>query len=484
MIDSLLGFFERADVWLCNRRAGLWILGCMFLATRLPFIANGYGIDSDAWRVVYQAFRMSVESHYFPSRLPGYPLFELLNILLLPLGWMGTNLATATVSAIAILVFWRILHLLNANLPLLFTLGMAFTPVFWVNSVTTMDYVWALALLLVSFGSLLRGQVLFASLMLGIAVGFRPTSGVFLLPSLVYLGAYGAVALRGRLEKAFLFISVFAVAAVVAFSPVLLTYGLNVLPALSGRPALLAAGYHGTVEIFGALGFFAVALLAVYVVLTMRKPPQKARAPEQTNFSRAVRAYALTAVAVSIALFMLYPDEGGYLIPAVPFAWLLLAIYIQSSVARRLAFAVVLLVIVSNFIDLRFWSRDEWGSRVLTTPYLGTGLLIEDAQQRQSDMLLASEILTLAQSPKVIVMAGWRMPIARALNEVPSLRSKPTVPPERIVDLLPRAELEGYLAGGYRIYFGPGVRSMSLSVLGYDPSTLANASYFDNHKSR
>lgn len=480
-MNYVLDAFQRTDKSLQNSPLGIWVLGGALLLTRVPFLGNGYGVDADAWRVVYQAFRMTTESRYFASRLPGYPLFELLNIPLLPLGWVYTNLATAIVSVIAILVFWRILLQINAKLPLLFALGMAFTPVIWVNSVTTMDYVWALACILVSFLTLLRGRIIMAALCLGVAVGFRPTSAIFLLPSLVYLWICGETmtrtpSLNNKLPS---FVVTFGIAVLIAFSPVLLTYGLDVLPALSGRPPLLAAGYHGTVEIFGALGFVAMIVLALYVVATWRTSRREIMSSNQVRFAWGVQAYAIVASLSALILFAIFPDEGAYLIPAIPFAWLLLALHVHSPMALRLALIAVLLVTVSNFIDFRFWVRDEWGSRVLTTPYLGAGMLIEDAQQRQSDIQLTSGFLTLAQAPKTVVMAGWRMPIARALNEIPSLRSQPIVPTQRIVDLMPRENVESYLQEGYWIYHGPGVRSMTLSVLGYDLEILGKVTYFD-----
>ncbi len=46
---------------------------------------------------------------YFPSRLPGNPLHELILTPLIPAGWVATNLATALVALAGVWVFARIL---------------------------------------------------------------------------------------------------------------------------------------------------------------------------------------------------------------------------------------------------------------------------------------------------------------------------------------------------------------------------------------
>src|SRR5688572_14936738 len=71
------------------------VLATVFMLTRLPFVNYGHGTDPDAWRVAMTAHHLLETGEYFPSRLPGNPLHELLMTLFVPRGWLATNIATA-----------------------------------------------------------------------------------------------------------------------------------------------------------------------------------------------------------------------------------------------------------------------------------------------------------------------------------------------------------------------------------------------------
>ena len=124
------------------------ILAIVFYLARLPYINEGYGTDPDAWRVVMTAQHLWDKGQYFPSRLPGNPLHEFVVALLLPGGWLLTGFATMTVSLVGVYVFGRILKQLSLPMPGLMTIGFAFTPLLYINSIATMDYMWGLTCLL------------------------------------------------------------------------------------------------------------------------------------------------------------------------------------------------------------------------------------------------------------------------------------------------------------------------------------------------
>src|SRR5688572_13728859 len=73
-------------------------LAVVYFILRLPFLNYGHGTDPDAWRVALTAHYLLDTGKYFPSRLPGNPLHELVTTLFIPGGWIATNLATAAVS--------------------------------------------------------------------------------------------------------------------------------------------------------------------------------------------------------------------------------------------------------------------------------------------------------------------------------------------------------------------------------------------------
>src|SRR5256885_10971067 len=53
-------------------------------ASRLPFLAAGYGTDTDAWKLAFAAREIGTTGHYAPSRLPGYPVQEYASALASP----------------------------------------------------------------------------------------------------------------------------------------------------------------------------------------------------------------------------------------------------------------------------------------------------------------------------------------------------------------------------------------------------------------
>ena len=99
--------------------------------------------------------------------------------------WRGgpwaLNGASAVCSVVAVWSFVACARRLGCRDALLAGLALATTPVFFINSVTAKDYVWALAFI----GSLfcvLDRRPRIAGLLLGLAVGCRLTSAAMVVP--------------------------------------------------------------------------------------------------------------------------------------------------------------------------------------------------------------------------------------------------------------------------------------------------------------
>ena len=82
--------------------------------------------------------------------MPGYPLPETSYALIWRAGPLAINGLTALLSTVAFVFFALTLKRLCSPDYLLAGLALVFTPVIYINSVTSMDYVWALAFLLAS----------------------------------------------------------------------------------------------------------------------------------------------------------------------------------------------------------------------------------------------------------------------------------------------------------------------------------------------
>jgi hypothetical protein len=196
-------------------------LGAVFLIARAPFLNYGYGTDPDAWRVAVTGQYLIDYGKYFPSRLPGNPLHELVLAPLVPAGWVATNLATALIALVGVYLFARIVAELRLPSPAVLTVGFAFTPLLFINSVATMDYMWTLTWILGAYYATIRRSPLLAGVLIGLAIGFRLQSFIAGVP-LVYL-----MWRRGDWKQIFPFGFAAAGVTVAAFAPVLVTYGFE-----------------------------------------------------------------------------------------------------------------------------------------------------------------------------------------------------------------------------------------------------------------
>ncbi len=329
----------------------LLVLGVALLATRWPLLTHGYGSDEDTWRYVVSALHTRATGAYQPSRVPGFPAFELPLALILPLGPFATNLMAAVAGIVAAWLFWRIARHLQHPRPGLLALGMALTPALWVHATQTMDYAQATAFMLAGWLSLLQRRAGWAGVWLALAAASRPTllltapiAGLYLLLS----GARWGMLARFLLG----FTLVFA--------------GFE-LPAMmhpdtqgaSGQFAFHAARQHvtlGTVmpvvrgAIVFLMGKLGAVLLAVGLLLGWRDRDPRARlgSPIERNASFVFESFSLASI---LAVYLLVPLDPGYLIPALPLVLSLCARLAQPGWLAAALFAVSLEVGVQPLLS-------------------------------------------------------------------------------------------------------------------------------------
>ena len=103
-----------------------------------PFFANP-GLDPDTWRVLLAAQHIAAHHSYIASRLPGYPVPELVfSVFANGPAWVSIGL-TSLVSLAGFFSYSRILEEFNLGKRLLTTLAFALLPVVLINCLTTMD---------------------------------------------------------------------------------------------------------------------------------------------------------------------------------------------------------------------------------------------------------------------------------------------------------------------------------------------------------
>lgn len=306
-------------------RARAWwpvLLFVAIAASRLPFLDAGYGTNYDAWRVAGAARHIAETGEYEASRLPGYPVHEIVCSWFWKGGPLALNGLSAAFSVAAAMAVWSILRELKCRDSSLITAAFAATPVVFINSASSKDYVWAIAFVLWAFYAAMRRRPLLAGVMLGLAIGCRITSGAMLLPlAMIVFG----VTDRGRRKLALLHAFAAAgVTAVLAFLPVWGRYGFDFFNYFHShdRPSVGAIFTRATVETWGTIGTIGVLLAAVAGILfACRRPPVSLPPSANRWFVPAI----ISSVALCLTSFNALPDQAGYLIPLVPGVLFLLA---------------------------------------------------------------------------------------------------------------------------------------------------------------
>jgi hypothetical protein len=330
----------------------------------LPFITLGYGSDSDTYGVLAAGRHFLATGAYMPSRNPGYPVFELLTLLLDQIG--GFRLTNLGSLLMALWAGWSIQRICNAcRIPHGTVLsGILFLhPYFFIHATSTHDHIWSLALLLGGLERICRGKIKTAILLLGLAIGTRFTSAAGLVGVLLIMKATGhswsairRVGLGGLL---------------IGLLWYLLPFGYSGWNLDFMRPGLGDDSYWTPMLKLGKFGykhlrFWGLPALALLVWFSVRILSGRASEIHQDRRSL-VKALVLTIGLYEI-LFLVFPVEPAYLLPVLPFTLLLIGLAdlrwrFQALLAVCLVFSAFLQIELarpdvprySRSADLGFW---------------------------------------------------------------------------------------------------------------------------------
>lgn len=461
---------ERALELDFSRPVAFAALAAVYVLSRLPWLGHGYGTDPDAWRVALTAHYLWDHGEYWPSRLPGYPLHEFVTAALIRGGAPATNLSTVLASLAGVWVFARLLAALRLPSRGLLTVTFAFAPLLWINSVTTMDYMWALTFGLGAYLAAIRERSLVAGVLVGIAAGFRLTYLGMALPLGLYLWR------SGRLRDIVPLAAGAAAAAAVAFAPVFWVYRgdfwnfydqkvplLNFLRLL-GKDGL---GLIGAIWTLTALGMAARRLATL--------PRDLARDPHLWMWVGVVILYAVS--------FTRLPHEIAYLIPLFPFGFFLMARYFP----RWLLVATCGVIVLAGFVDITS-PGDEIDASTFTHARIGKGMLFSSLETMDNQIDFANEVRDdLAIPEHSVVIMGFTYPHFAVLNHdrfentilekdyrAISMLSDRGVTIDRERDvlyvwLLKYQTFLGLKRQGYRFYYVPDAARSTAAVFEYRP---------------
>lgn len=393
------------------------------LATRLPWIGAGYGSDPDGYRVVAAARAIAQTGDYQASRLPGFPVYEYLSVLSAQGAPWLSNAVTALFSAAAFVLFVLILRFFKVRGALLIACAFAMTPVIYLNSCCTMDYVPALALMLAATYALLRQHLLLAGLFLGLATGCRITAGALGIAMCLWLWLEHP---PRRAVRACLILGASSLlVAALCFLPVYRRYGSGFFTFYDNAyyPPWNVVFARAFPNVWGSLG--ALALAAVLLAAPFYRRGLRARWREPR--SRHGLMFAGLAVGLYLVAYLRLPDESGYLVPVVPFV--LLGVALAAPGALCGALALVLLC-------------------------CGFGPVWEDHAVRESQQKATHEVIdAVARLPgQAVVVSGWVLP--RIMLALGSDREGP----HQFIYLVEnQGDYQHYRAQGRSLYFLPGV---------------------------
>jgi len=383
-------------------RFGAVALAVLFVLSRLPLLGAGFGADADAWINAVGAVHMREAGRYLPTRIPGFPAYEALLVLLIPLGPWATNGASVLAQAAAIAGFWRLALRIAPDRAAWATAAFAFGPPLWVDASQTMDYAFGLASMLGAYEALLAGRRAAAGALLGLATGFRPTLALLLLPV--------GLMLRARRESragGLAFAAAFGLVAGALFVPVLLAAPPG---QMAGEFAFHAARQHVTFAtaprvVRVALAFAFGKLGTIVIVLGLLATLVRRAAGTTGGAAAQVSGLAWGTILVLAAFYLVIPLDPAYLMPVVPIALLLLARRFPARWFAVAAIAIISETLVTPLIDVQ---------------RLVPGRLFLERAVRREQLASSQELLDLRPGTPTIYLVG-RFQIHRMMLRDPSL---------------------------------------------------------------
>ena len=348
------------------------IVLALVVLTRVPFLWTGYGADGDAWEVAKSASLLWHTGEYHESRLPGYPLHEIISAPFVGLGGAPLSNAATLVATLAAIVVWsRIAHQVGQHRKLL-VVAFAFAPVVWQHSAVTLDYMWSLLFILLSLYAVLRQRTLLAGIALGIAAGFRPSNAVAIVPfvCLLYLQKQDT-----RRIMVFLFSAI--VTSAVAFTPLMLRYGvsgwviatrLQMSDVLHPSPMMRCMAFcYRTLYFVGPITFAIVGYVC-----------WKGKAVMLSWFRShdPIMITSLVGISTFLLLFLWLPLDRAYLLPALPFLLLL----VDRLSSQRMFMAFTFFLVLSALIT---FDVVDASSRRAFKLNIHSGMVVEELANRR-----------------------------------------------------------------------------------------------------
>lgn len=379
------------------------------IATRLPFLFNGYGNEEDSWTHVVNAFEIFSSGKYIMSRLPGHPLMEGLLAAIWPFHSPFTyNLLAMMGCVFSTLMVYKIHVQLKGIYPFLTALLFSFFPVVFASSVSTIDYLIGFALVLAAFYQVINKKLITAAILLGLAVGFRLSHLAWGLPLLLWM----VFDYKANLKKILQFSLIVAIVTILCYLPVYLTYGVAFFDTYSlPYPPLSKVIYKASIGVFGILGLISVGILKLNWFIENKN----------NQLSKAEWATFISWIVISVAIYGKIPEKSAFILPIIPIVlwWL-----VRGEATKKVRWALIIGLMSPWLlgIDINDPYRgstpsplaltfDNFSQEIFIDPL--SGPIINDATKRIKKANTTEQLVTWMNEEKdsTLFIAGWWFPM-------------------------------------------------------------------------
>ncbi|HLG34820.1 MAG TPA: hypothetical protein VI757_08075 [Bacteroidia bacterium] len=452
-----------------------FLFAFLILLTRIPFLFSGFGTDEDSWGVALTALNIHDTFQYEVSRFPGFPVHEIISALFISGGAAALNFLTAVMSSLAVLFFVCALQQMRFRYPYLAGIAFAFTPVVFMHSADTIDYMWAMAFLMLSFLLILQNNILLSAIILAVATGCRITSLAMLMPYCILL-----IDKNSDTRKNAVVIARYAAMAlacsVIIYLPVILKYGnaFFTFYDLSGYPTISKVLYKFSFGVWGILGCAAIFYGIASLLFSSPLKAKRFLLPKTTN-EKHVIAW-LVAIDLTIIIFVRLPYESGYLIPIIPFTILVFGKYLHDK--AFIYFSLLLIaspwllgVSTQNKSDspppAQVSAQFKLFSQSLNIDFF-RGAVCTDAEARKTTDAFADSVIQEAQyiSDTSVILCGWWS--TKVMYKYALLPDEEKNKMITWGHYLSKDELIGYVQKRYHIFYLPMQDSLEKKLYGID----------------
>lgn len=366
------------------KKAPFYILTFVQTLFFLPFfLQSNIGSDWDAYSLIGTYLIFEESGQYFPSRPPGFPVYELLVGFISKFSFLGIEKSLLLLQYIIMISLNFLIYLFfqqRKDTNILIFIIILFSPIYLISSFTVIDYTFGalfgfLSIYLAQYGS--KKYRLFIPLLLAISIGARLSNIVFLIATLISLNQKNI-----KLAKLFNTLLYTFFLSILFYTPThlnLFKYLKNLGYKTSELVCILNLTNidHTLYDRIGRfilkqinyMGFIAFVIFFIAIIVSKKQIQRK--------------HYPLVVVFLLFELsFLRLPTEEGHLLPAFIAFMLIIK---DFKFHNKFLNLTILFLVISSFFDLKFYTVDvvDSASTAELGVYPSKGYLIEEYELRE-----------------------------------------------------------------------------------------------------